>query len=172
MVGRCACTHAIERARKRSHLGLARETEEAVRRERPGESWGSIYTPLRRVGHSEIPEISGICSECTPDVPPLYIDTGFQYKLPADFEFLNSRNRTHQCQSGSRRVPKDPRGPARAGRVANSARVSSIVLIICMKAVDDRPHSFHNRAARAAVSWPFFAGLNATRPQSWHGLLQ
>ena len=93
---------------------------------------------MRRVGHSEIPEISGICSECTPDVPPRYIDTGFQYQLPADFDFLNSRNTTHQCQSGSRRVPKDPRGPARAGRVRNSARVSSIVLIICMKAVEDR----------------------------------
>ena len=54
---------------------------------------------MRRVSHSEIPEISGICSECTPDVPPRYIDTGFQYKLPADFEFLNSRIRTRQNQA-------------------------------------------------------------------------
>eukprot|EP01043_Picozoa_sp_COSAG02_P009262 COSAG02_NODE_312_length_24941_cov_60.672611_10_plen_65_part_00 len=37
-------------------------------------------------------------------IPPLrYIHTELQYKLPADFEFLNSRSRTHPCQSESRR---------------------------------------------------------------------
>ena len=37
-----------------------------------------------------------------PTIPPRYIDTGFQYKHPAYFEFLNNRIRTRQRQSRSR----------------------------------------------------------------------
>ena len=33
--------------------------------------------------------------------PSRYIHTGFQYKLPADFGFWNSKIRTRQCQSES-----------------------------------------------------------------------
>ena len=37
--------------------------------------------------------------EHTPDTPPRYIYTGFQYKLPADLEFWNRKHRITSCSN-------------------------------------------------------------------------
>eukprot|EP01043_Picozoa_sp_COSAG02_P018626 COSAG02_NODE_874_length_16292_cov_11.828630_11_plen_108_part_00 len=65
-----------------------------------------------------------------PTIPPRYIDTGFQYKHPAYFEFLNNRIRTRQRQSRSRwsvRIRAAARG--RAARQKNASKMESVSIL-------------------------------------------
>ena len=107
----------LEKARSRSR-GMER-----VSREMRG-------TGVQNGGGSVARRIRGDFSERTPDNPPRYIDTGFQYKHPAYFEFLNSRIRTRQRQSGSGwsgRTPAAARG--RAARQKNASEMEFLSIM-------------------------------------------
>ena len=74
----------------------ARSDPGAVHRAREGREFRVLGSKMRRPADSEFP---GGNRDREAGNPLRYIDTGFQYKLPADFEFSNSRIRTYQNQS-------------------------------------------------------------------------